>query len=73
MKKNLGITDRIIRFVAIDLLLGFSFMGFDIPPSLAILAFGLSMTLAITIVFGYSPVYHALGISTREVKALDLK
>lgn len=66
MKKNLGITDRIIRFVAIDLLLGFSFMGFDIPMVYATVAFVWSIILILTIITGYSPVYHLLGISTQE-------
>lgn len=68
MKKNIGITDRIIRFVAFDLLLGLSFLGFDIPPTLALWSFGLSMALGLTIILGYSPIYHLLGISTRELK-----
>lgn len=66
MKKNLGLTDRIIRFVAIDLLLGFSFMGFEIPMLYANIAFLLSIALLLTIITGYSPVYQILGISTSE-------
>lgn len=66
MKKNLGITDRIIRFVAIDLLLGFSLMGYDIPPHLANAAFIISAFLALTIILAYSPIYHLFHISTVE-------
>lgn len=68
MKKNIGITDRIIRFVAIDLLLGFSFMGFDIPMYYATIAFVLSMALVLTIITAYSPLYHLFEISTLEKK-----
>ncbi len=66
MKKNLGITDRIIRFVAIDLLLGFSFLGYDIPMYWANTAFVISAFLAITIIIAYSPIYHLFNISTIE-------
>ncbi len=66
MKKNVGITDRIIRFVVIDLLLGFSFMGFEIPMIYATTAFVMSIVLAIPMIFGYSPLYHLIGISTIE-------
>ena len=64
MKKNVGITDRIVRFVAVDLLLGISLMGMDVPAFLANAAFVLSIGLVITIIFGYSPLYHLLGLST---------
>jgi hypothetical protein len=64
MKKNVGITDRIIRFVLVDLLLGVSLMGMDIPNYLANTAFVISIGLVITIIFGYSPIYHLLGLST---------
>jgi hypothetical protein len=66
MKKNIGITDRIIRFVVIDVLLGLSFLGQDIPPYLATAAFIISILLAITIIIAYSPIYHVIGISTIE-------
>ena len=66
MKKNLGISDRIIRFVAIDFLLGFSFLGYEIPEIYATLAFIGSFYLAITMIIGYDPIYHLFGIDTRD-------
>ncbi len=66
MKKNVGIIDRIIRFTAVDLLLGFSFLGFDIPLFYANLAFILAIIIAIPMIFGYSFLYQILGRSSRE-------
>jgi hypothetical protein len=66
MKRNVGITDRIIRFVIVDLLLGASYLGIEIPPVLGMIAFLISLSLIFTIVFGYSVIYHILGISTRK-------
>ena len=62
----MGISDRIIRFVLVDLLLGISLMGMDIPIVMANLAFVLCVILVFTIITGYSPLYHLLGISTRS-------
>lgn len=62
----MGLVDRIIRFTAIDLLLGFSFMGYEISMMYATIAFVLSAVLALGILLAYSPVYHYLGISTLE-------
>jgi hypothetical protein len=65
-RKNLSAIDRIVRFVIVDLLLGMSYLGEEIPMILAKIAFILSLILIVTIIVGYSPVYHILGISTRE-------
>lgn len=66
MKKNIGITDKIIRFVVIDLLLGFSYLGKDIPDSLAFVSFIIVILLVISMFTSYSVIYHLLNISTRE-------
>ncbi len=66
MKKNIGITDKIIRFVVIDLLLGLSYLGKDIPESLAYISFIIVILLVISMITSYSPIYHLLKISTRE-------
>ena len=68
MKKNLGIADRIVRFVLVDFLIGSAYMGFDIPAVLSNVGFILAIILAISIVFGYSPIYHLFGWSTRDKK-----
>ena len=70
MKKNIGITDRIIRFVAMDLLLGISFLGIEIPPIYGTWAFIISVLLIWSIVTGYSLVYRMFGLSTVEEKAI---
>jgi hypothetical protein len=69
MKRNIGITDRIIRFVIVDLLLGASYLGIEIPPVIGMIAFLISLSLIFTIVFGYSVIYHLLGVSTRQVES----
>lgn len=66
MKKNVGITDRIIRFTAVDLLLGFSFLGFDIPFAYANLAFILAIIIALPMIFGYSLIYQIMAWSSLE-------
>lgn len=70
MKRNVGITDRIIRFVIVDLLLGASYLGIEIPPKLALVSFLLSLSLILTIIFGYSLIYQIFGISTRKAEAV---
>ena len=66
MKRNIGISDRIIRFVAFDLLIGASFMGFEVPMWVATVSFIIGMSLIFTVITGYSALYHILGISTRD-------
>ena len=73
MKKNIGITDRIIRFVLVDLLLGVSYLGADIPPVYANIAFVVSLLLILSIVFGYSLIYQLFGFSTIEEKTEEVK
>jgi len=66
MKKNIGISDRIVRFVITDLLLGASLAGMDIPPSLSTLIFFGALLTGVSIVTAYSPIYHILGIDTQD-------
>jgi DUF2892 family protein len=73
MKKNLGITDRIIRFVIVDLLLGVSYLGADIPPVYANIAFVISLILILSIITGYSLIYQFFGFSTIEEKTEEVK
>ena len=68
MIKNIGVIDKIIRFVVIDLLLGFSFLGKDIPPYLATISFVVCVLLVISMFTSYSPIYHVFGWNTREKK-----
>lgn len=69
MIKNIGAIDKIIRFVIVDLLLGFSFLGKDIPSYVATVAFIISVLLVISMFTSYSPIYHVFGWNTREKKA----
>ncbi len=66
MKKNLSIEDRLVRFVIFDGLLGATLAGFDLPPGLHQFFYWVSIYIMVTIIFGYSPLYHLLGISTRQ-------
>lgn len=66
MKKNLGIADRIVRFVLVDFLIGSAYMGFEIPGAWSTAAFIFAIVLVFSIIVGYSPVYHLFGWSTRD-------
>lgn len=71
MKKNIGVTDRIIRFVLFDIIIGLSYLDFNIPPALSMVMFVVVMILLLTVIFGYSLLYQLLGISTREKPKSD--
>jgi len=66
-EKNLGITDRIIRFVIFDLLVGASLAGMAMPIFAEYLAFFGFLYLLITLVIGFDPFYYFLGINTKDV------
>ena len=69
MKKNVGITDRIIRFVFMDLLLGMCLWGMNVPDWFSNLSFIVSIYLVFTILFGYSPIYRLFDFNTLESKS----
>lgn len=66
MKKNVGVTDRIIRFVFMDLLLGMCLWGMQVPSWFANFSFIISIYIVFTILFGYSPIYQIFDFTTRE-------
>ena len=68
MKKNLGVSDRIIRFVLFDLLLGVSYLGLEVPSFVANTTFVFSLFLLLSLIIGYSPLYHLFGLSTVDTK-----
>ena len=68
MKKNLGITDRIVRFVIFDVLLGATYLGIELPVGWAYASFIVSVLLLISIITGYSPIYHLIGWNTRNAE-----
>ena len=65
MLKNISIEDRIIRFVIFDFLVGMSYWAVETYPILAGIAFLTSLIVLLTVIFGYSPVYHIFGFSTK--------
>ncbi|MFT5168906.1 MAG: hypothetical protein ACI8P3_004151 [Saprospiraceae bacterium] len=73
MKKNIGITDRIIRFVIVDLLLSVSYLGLEIPPMYMNVTFVMSLLLILNIITGYSLIYQLFGLSTVEEKTKAVK
>lgn len=66
MKKNIGITDRIIRFTLADLLLGFSLSGLPISAFLGTHLFLAFLLLVVSVFTGYSILYKFLGINTLD-------
>lgn len=72
MLKNIGISDRIIRFVFMDLLLGMCYWGMNVPEWFVNTSFILSIYLVITMIVGYSPLYHLFGFSTLEITKEDV-
>ncbi|MGA0283529.1 MAG: YgaP family membrane protein [Saprospiraceae bacterium] len=68
MNKNVGVTDRIIRFVFMDLLLGMCLWGMNVPLWFANFSFVFSIYLVFTMITGYSPIYMLLKFSTLEEK-----
>ena len=73
MTKNIGIEDRIVRFVLLDLLLGVPYYGLEISPLVANASFIAVIALAITIITGFSPLYKLLGLSTVYKKPAEEK
>jgi hypothetical protein len=68
MKKNLGVTDRIIRLIAAVLLAALYFSG-TFTGILAIVLVVLSITLVATSLISFCPLYLPFGLNTVEKKA----
>ncbi len=68
MKKNIGFIDRLIRFLIMDFLMGYYLFGAEIPVWLTQVFLVLSLGLFITVIFGYSPLYHLFKYDTLEKK-----
>lgn len=66
MKRNIGTSDRIIRFVFMDLLLGMCLWGMNVPVWISNTSFIVSAYLVLTMILAYSPIYHIFGFSTRD-------
>ncbi|MEO0778428.1 MAG: DUF2892 domain-containing protein [Bacteroidota bacterium] len=73
MYNNLGSSDRLIRFVLMDFLLGFSLSGIDLYPWLAntcFMLFMLSMYLLLTMLAAYSPLYYLFGWDSKSAESV---
>lgn len=66
MKKNIGIVDRIIRFVFFDLCLGANLSALDISVTWQVIFAMMAMNLLFTVITGYSVIYAITGFSTRQ-------
>ena len=55
----------------VDLLLGAPLYGMEMPAIFANITFVCCMVLILTILTGYSPVYHLLGFSTKDIKTVE--
>jgi hypothetical protein len=63
MKKNMSIVDRFIRPLLAAALLILYFTG-TVTGTFGIVLLILAIILLLTSIFGYCPIYHALGWST---------
>jgi hypothetical protein len=68
IRRNIGVFDRIIRFVIFDLLIAFSMSDFIENPLLANANTILMLLLLASIIIGFSPIYALLNFTTVELK-----
>jgi hypothetical protein len=68
INKNIGVFDRIIRFVIFDLLIAFSMSDFIENPLFANANTILMLVLLATVIIGFSPIYALFNFSTVELK-----
>lgn len=68
MKKNLGLTDRLLR-VLVGLLLIAAVFAFQANGLLATLLIGLAAIMALTSLVGFCPLYLPFGLDTFRRKA----
>ena len=66
MKKNLGVTDRLIRFIFVDFTIAFPLAGGEFPEWLTTTLFITGIVLFITVIIARCPFYKVLGINTNE-------
>lgn len=70
MKKNIGIVDRIIRFVLFDLFIGANLSALEIASHWRMIFFAVAIILLFTIVTGFSVIYKLIGFSTVQEKSM---
>lgn len=67
MKKNMGLTDKVIRIIVVIVLLTLFFTK-TISGTLGIIAIAVSVIFLITSLIGFCPLYTLFGISTCKKK-----
>lgn len=67
MKKNMGLTDQIIRIV-LAAIVGLLFFTETISGTTALILGALAIIFVITSFIGFCPLYSPLGINTRKSK-----
>lgn len=65
MKKNVGITDRIIRIV-IAVIIAALYIAGTINGTTALILGALSLIFLLTGLIGFCPIYRVLGLSTKK-------
>ncbi len=67
MKKNVGLTDQLVRFAAAAIIVVLYFTG-QLSGFSTIILLVLAAVLILTGLFGFCPLYYLVGISTCKVK-----
>lgn len=67
MKTNMGMLDKIFR-IALVLLIAILYFTNVISGTLSIILFIVSAVFILTSLIGFCPIYHFLGISTKNKK-----
>jgi uncharacterized membrane protein HdeD (DUF308 family) len=67
MKKNMGLTDKVIRIIVVIVLLTLFFTN-TISGTLGIIAIAVSVIFLATSLIGFCPLYTLFGISTCKKK-----
>ncbi len=65
MYKNLGVIDRLLRFILMDFVLGYSLAGLELSDFWADACLLFSIYLILTILAAYSPIYYLFDWNTR--------
>ena len=72
MKKNLGMLDRVLRFV-VAIIIGYLFFTNQIAGGIGIVLLIIAGVFLVTSLISSCPLYMLLGLSTRKEKLADVK
>ncbi|NAS32724.1 DUF2892 domain-containing protein [Flavobacteriaceae bacterium R38] len=67
MKKNMGVTDKVIRFLAAAIIISLYFTNV-IEGTLAYVLMGLSVVFLVTSFISFCPLYSLVGLNTCKAK-----